>query len=420
MIQAVHDINSSIISYFEDGAFLWLFAAALLYLFFFEKDLRRTLVYPSLLVMLFIFNPVLYELVYRKVLLYACWRTLWLLPVLPVVMAAFCRLVRKSTRTLVRVTVLFILSLVIVLSGDNLYTSDLGNYARFEKAPNPHKIPPEAIHVANTLLELSDQPKALVSSTLASYIRQYSGSIQIMYGRTGCEGDYMGALSLVPSNMECDFPNYLFVHYAMKHHGFEYMVAPQVTATDEEMRQCGFIKKASVDGYDIYELDQQMDFSTGGWQLSRHNSLIDPDVFYYTLVNAAREMILIDSGLPQEAYYFKMMINQHPKDISSWIITNPHTAENSTLQWIVQNDFDISIGNVYSPDSTSFDDVLTEHCHVTLLTPENPVLVEDIRLEVVNMPVMQNNSSLEFRLVGKENAVHFSPDAMPTGITVIR
>lgn len=78
------------------GAVHWLlFVAALASCFFLGKRERRVLFWPSVLVLIFFFNPFFYKYVGMRFLAGVYWRLLWMLPLSFVVAYALTRVVTE-------------------------------------------------------------------------------------------------------------------------------------------------------------------------------------------------------------------------------------------------------------------------------------------------------------------------------------
>lgn len=169
--------------------FFYAFPVSLLILFLILKGRRVRFLLPSLLITLVIVNPVFYKY-WEKLGLYAYWRVLWVVPVVPIVAALvpaatekvwnvtiYKPLIGKISRALI-VTVCFV---GIILSGSFVYNTARG---QFEIAGvSSTKLPDYVVQIADKLLELDKQPRIIAQDPIGVYIRQYTGEIDSLFGR---------------------------------------------------------------------------------------------------------------------------------------------------------------------------------------------------------------------------------------------
>ncbi|MBQ8166211.1 MAG: hypothetical protein IJZ96_04145 [Lachnospiraceae bacterium] len=137
------------------------------------------IVYPSILMMLIIFNPWLYGYVWVKLIEYAFWRMLWMIPVLPVVGCAVVELAGMVKKEWLMYTLSIVFILIVSFKCDNIYIKE----GVFTKANNGYKLPQECVNIGYVILENEDKPVSLVPMGLYSHIRQYSGDIKLVFGR---------------------------------------------------------------------------------------------------------------------------------------------------------------------------------------------------------------------------------------------
>lgn len=179
MVQWMQDVQNYIQKYINGSPLVYFYLVSLMFLCFRGKEKRRMIVYPSLLIMAVILNPVLYGLLWMKLITYAFWRMLWMIPVIPVIACAVIELgslVKKEWVCPV-LTMLFIA--VLFITGDNIYSQP----GVFVKAENAYKIPEDSCEIAEELLALEEEPVVLAPSSIYCYLRQYNGRIHMIYGR---------------------------------------------------------------------------------------------------------------------------------------------------------------------------------------------------------------------------------------------
>lgn len=179
MSEWVTQIQNYIQQYVNHSPVLYMYIAGLIFLCFRGKDKRRMIVYPSLLLVIVILNPVLYGYVWIKLIEYAFWRMLWMIPVLPVIGCAVVELagIAKKDWVMYVVTVIFIG--IVFFKCDNIYRQD----GVFVKAENSYKLPQASVDIAHFIMENNDSLTALAPSGLYCYLRQYDGDINLVFGR---------------------------------------------------------------------------------------------------------------------------------------------------------------------------------------------------------------------------------------------
>ena len=233
-----------------------LYAAGLVYLFFAEPETRRTVIGPSILLMLVIFEPHLYEHVYQKVFRYAYWRAFWLIPAVPVIACAAVSLLTELPKKWMKAAAGAALAVVICIGGTNAYSSYMVDH--FTRADNAYKIPQAVVDVDNALLSMDSRPYVVMHPDLFCYSRVYSSDIMQMYGRD--------AYSYISDNIDEEYksvfdqliggnPDYAYVADVMKRRGFTYLVIRQdEKPADGVLESCGFTFRQKEDGYLIYSL----------------------------------------------------------------------------------------------------------------------------------------------------------------------
>ena len=163
-------------AYNGTGYYCILFIAAMLYLWFTEEDKRTRclLVYAPALIQVLFFIPYFY-MIYVRLDEGTYYRILWLLPMTVVIAYAGCRLIGVHTKV-----GLALLAVLLVLSGSYVYK---GEY--MTEAENAYHIPQEAVQVCEMIkpAEGKERVWACVPYELVHYIRQYTTTIQLAFGR---------------------------------------------------------------------------------------------------------------------------------------------------------------------------------------------------------------------------------------------
>ena len=175
IINATGELTEHIQGYYGQKRMLVviLFCALIAYLYF--PKLKRIILYPTLLIVLLLLNPVLYELVFSKIIY---WRLLWMIPGTYLIAYVICQIYRVRKSTCMRVFFLVSLCLCVAFSGNYAYSND-----RFQKTQNLEKIDSGVKEVGEIILANCNKPKCILQSKYLSQIRQYSADIELLYGR---------------------------------------------------------------------------------------------------------------------------------------------------------------------------------------------------------------------------------------------
>lgn len=157
-----------------------LFGLALLSCMFMGKKQRRTLVYPTVLVFLFFFNPLFYRYIGNKFLSGVYWRLLWMVPLNFVTAYGLVALVCRFRRQAVRAAAVLAAAACIIVTGKCIY-----NEQTFTKADNLYKLPQAAIDVSDAMAAagIDWKVRAVVPNELFCYVRQYRCDVGLLYGR---------------------------------------------------------------------------------------------------------------------------------------------------------------------------------------------------------------------------------------------
>ena len=157
---------------------------------------RRLFLIPAMIMLLIVLNPVFYGLWY-KFNDRAYWRTLWMIPVIPVCAMLPAYAVRRTKRRFLRFLSLTAGIIALCCCGSFVYGR--GN-TMFVTASNAAKLPEDVVNVADALLAIDETPTVVADAALSVYLRQYSGRIKspysrdIVYGSPSALGGRMNAL----------------------------------------------------------------------------------------------------------------------------------------------------------------------------------------------------------------------------------
>lgn len=166
---------------------IW-YLLSLVYLLVLEKrqELRIILIYVPVILLFLYFNPLFAQVIYSVVGDEIYYRILWLLPI-TVVIAYVCVSIygqlsgiRKELFALVAVG-------LIVISGNFIYNSPL-----FHKAENLYHVPDSVIEICDAIQVPRREVLAVFPSELLQFVRQYSPTTCMPYGREATVERWVG------------------------------------------------------------------------------------------------------------------------------------------------------------------------------------------------------------------------------------
>ena len=165
--------------YSGQGMIVTLFLLALCYLWFTEtsREKRRLLVGLPVCILVMFFCPLVVFFLEKLSEEDVFWRMLWSIPMLCVIAYAAVLLVRK-VEGIKRYLAVFIILLIIVISGDYLY-----NNPGFQKAENLEHMPRDVVEICDELIVEGREVRACFPSEMLMYVTQYTAYVQMPYGR---------------------------------------------------------------------------------------------------------------------------------------------------------------------------------------------------------------------------------------------
>ncbi len=171
-------------NYVGSGHVVILFFVSLIFIFLYKDTfLKNSFLYTAtFIIIMFIVNPIIFNIVQIFLGKTAYWRTYWLLFdvfIISIVATVIITNIPKRTK---KIIASFALCMVFILSGTLILQQSPSMYSSSE---NLFKISNETIAVADTILELAitRDEHVLVDPDTAIEIRQYTSDITLVYGR---------------------------------------------------------------------------------------------------------------------------------------------------------------------------------------------------------------------------------------------
>lgn len=236
--------------YYADGLYLTLALASGLYLFVHYKECRESFLYPIAIVVFCIINPLLYNIMFYRI---AFWRLFWIIPDTLLIVIAVTAMIKNCKKIWEKFSVLVVFVGIIVVFGKNAYKEN-----EFRLVENWYKLPYEVTAVCDIILKESSEPRCILPSSLFCEVRQYSGEIQMMYGRNA--HGYIGEISEIQSNvfseMEKEVPDYTYILETAITEKYDFLVVPKdKKIADEILASYNYSQLGATDEYVIYQFN---------------------------------------------------------------------------------------------------------------------------------------------------------------------
>lgn len=167
--------------YMGKGIAMWLFLAAILYLWIVEKNKsKKTIfIYASVALLILFFFPLSsYLLIHTIFDGEVYYRILWLLPMGVTIAYALIRFIDRIPSQIGKGIASAIACMVIAIGGNYIYANPT-----FTKAENLYQLPQAVIEICDAI-EVEDQwVRAAMPQELLNCVRQYSADVRMPYGR---------------------------------------------------------------------------------------------------------------------------------------------------------------------------------------------------------------------------------------------
>lgn len=240
--------------YYNKSNILYLYIVCLIALYFFGKEKRRLIVYPTLLITFVIANPILYKFVWVKLIKGTYWRMLWMIPVVPVIACTAITIIEKVNRKYISVVLTVIFLVFVAITNTRIYSRNT-----HVEVHNAYKLPDSTVSVCKYLIEAENggEVQVIMPVSIYCYARQYDNRIHQLYGRDA--DNYMASNLLtkdekaVANELRQDNPDMEFVTRVAKESGCKYIVCdPHNIIDDDKMASYGYSMVRNEVGYRIY------------------------------------------------------------------------------------------------------------------------------------------------------------------------
>ncbi|WP_343248578.1 hypothetical protein [Diplocloster hominis] len=246
-------IWDTFIKFNGNGIYFLLYFLAVIYILLIEKDSRKYFVYPSVLVTLLTFNPIFFKIVTKFFFEEAVyWRMFWLLPI-PILLAyVFTHIIVRQKNNGLRYSVLIIVTLLIIMSGDFIFNFNNGN---FKTSENYFKLPTATLEVSQLIHKDSGEDgdlKLAAPHLLATTIRQYDATIPLLFGRRPEESSCPESMEMY-DQLNSDSPDLNVVVRIAREYGCRYFALYTWQVPEIDAGELGFDEIATAGYYRIYK-----------------------------------------------------------------------------------------------------------------------------------------------------------------------
>lgn len=218
------------------------------YLFFKYKEDRKKVLYPVLLIVILLLDPVLYIYIYRA---NRYWRFFWMIPNCMFISLALVKFIESAKSTVLKVGAGLFFTLLVVLLGTNVFKN-----GGFERTHNWEKVSPATKEICDFILALDDNPRCIMpGGSIFCETRQYNGDIIQYYGRDAYGYIFAADSTRVSvfKTLESMNPDYDMVLREANNADMEYIVVDNTKAIGEDcLEKYGFEYIGEVDAFLVY------------------------------------------------------------------------------------------------------------------------------------------------------------------------
>lgn len=410
-------IVDNIHNYYGNMLFLTMAVFSYLYLYSHNKELRNRLFYPVVLLVLCIVNPILYYFVFSKIVY---WRLFWMLPNLFVIAYAITKIVQECGGRIVKGGIIIVFTVMIIMNGMNVYKK-----GAFIKAQNWQKLSNDTVEICNLILQLDDTPRCVMPIDLFSEVRQYSGEIEMMYGRNalGYISDYSDQQIWAMYSLEDKNTDMNYVFQQAKKYGYSIIVAKQSNLPDREvLNRSGYSQCAKITDYIIYVNKDISNHSKKSWYVSKEGYIEEGMMSLYTITDENNNVIVIDGGYAWTEWFIKgLLSNSYNNHISAWIITNPNIEHIGALHSLILNSTDLTIDKLITTNFNketdkdgTFNGILQDLSdnvsEIQFVKEDDTFSLLGLRFEVLNAQSEEGDNSLCFLVSGEKEKMLYCSD----------
>lgn len=250
MIELLKQVYHVFLLYIADGWHFITFAALFVFLWITEKNknIRVVLLYITAAVLFLFFFPVTAYFAMRIMGETATYyRILWFAPITLIIAYGIVKFVSSRTGKVAKILAAILSALVIVAGGDFVYDNEF-----FQTTKNYYQLPPTVITICDEIEIEGREVKAAFPKELTEYVRQYSATVLMPYGREMLVGEWLFYSELYDvMNGEVIAPELLTT--LARQEGCHYIVLADGKVDINEMEEYKYTLYRQVGGYNVYK-----------------------------------------------------------------------------------------------------------------------------------------------------------------------
>ena len=342
MSEWMHLMLDWVTAYYGDKVYFFLAIAAYVYLFISTKDIRKKVLYPCVLILFLVLNPYLYACVYSRIIY---WRLFWMLPNGIAIAYAAVLFIEKRKHNITKIVWIVAFALCIILKGTNVYT-----HSGMVQAENEQNVFPVVKNVCDYILAESENPRCIMPREWYSQVRQYSGDIEMMYGRNA--DGYINTIDdmskRIADELTKETPDFAYVFGQAFIQKYDFVVVQASKFVDDAiLQQYGYVLQTTIDGYNIFYHDNIEKREIGGWVVTQYGPNGGLSTCY-TIEDENGNLIIIDGGYWWNADKLRALIRQHDNHVTAWIVTSARNEHSGAFCTIAEDLQGIQIDTIYT------------------------------------------------------------------------
>lgn len=317
--------------------------ACILILLIISKKDRTRLCFPVVLIAILLFIPQLYVYVYEAT---SYKRFFWLLPDGILVAYVSILLISKIKFPWAKAVTAGIISLLLVITGQSIYSDDVGYYYT---TVNIQQVNASTKELVDNIIALDAEPTCLFPSATSVLTRVYNADIIQAYGRNtyGYNGPIDPILEKVYNNLNSDSPDTDFVFSVAKSKGIKFVVTYSFSIIDEQIcAEYGYSLCRNVANYNIYYNPNPFD-EDREWFITQYGQNYGKSTLY-TIEDGDGNLVIVDGGYAWNKDVLEAVLRDHNYHVSAWIITTLSDAHNGAVYELLMEYGDLlTVDNIY-------------------------------------------------------------------------
>lgn len=245
-------------NYWGESQVMWLFLAAVAFLFVFrrkKKSIKYLLLYTVAALILF-FCPISAIIIQKCIGELVYWRVLWLVPVFPVIAVAMTEILKERKGRIAEYFLMFLWVATIALCGKGIFQA--GNY---KFVHNYQQVPDEVAAICEMVKKDAGDAEFLIAADnfIAPYIRVYDPSIYMLFNRE-CRGNYGRGAKRLYLEINAPVFNYKNIASVGKSISCNYLVVKNPNEQQKkEMEHYSYQEVGTAGRYTLYRLGDSAD-----------------------------------------------------------------------------------------------------------------------------------------------------------------